>query len=755
VICRGISFGLVCTTTDRVTDLLEGNPRIGFRTAETWQHLSAEIYEAVRAGFARTPAVPKQRTPWPHQTRALEKSMAFFSDPDKQRGKLISPCASGKTLTAYWLARRLEAKYVVVAVPSLALINQTLTSWLAEAVADGLRPDWLCVCSDDSAGMPDKPELVVHVHDLGVPCETNPEKIRDHLVSMKSPLRVVFTTYQSGIPLAVAAREAGITFDLGIFDEAHRTAGRKSSGFAHLLFDENLPVRRRLFMTATERRYAGTSDEIVSMDDPALFGDTIELLTFKEAIETQPPILSDYQVLTIGVKESEIRRLVETNSFVQPDKGKWSDVTAAAFASLIALRRAVHEYGVRHAVSFHSSIDRAKAFRKLSDQFNQAFPEQPPVASFHVSGKMSTGARDRELQAFLNAKTSLVTNARCLTEGVDVPRIDCVMFCDPKGSTIDVVQAAGRALRRAEDKTLGHIIVPMVVKDGENLAEAVKSSAFKFVMFVLRALAANDERIIEEFRTISRGQKLSGRKMVVFNFAEILPVKIEAEKFAQSIQLQAWGKLALLDRMSYEESQQLVKSLGLKNQKQWRAWRSGKRPDLPPVPPDHPGNPEDAYRNQGWTSWGAFFDSGFVWSKYKKFLPFNEARDFVRSLCLKNSAEWEAYSANRLPGKPRRPLNIPASPEKEFADEWLSYPDFLGYERKWWPFEQARAWVHKLELWRYRPQGGGQVSWREFCARRIPNLPPRPETIPTAPGEVYAKSGWKGFQDWVGSPQAK
>ncbi len=320
VICRGISFGLVCTTTDRVTDLLEGNPRIGFCTAETWQHLSADIFAAARAGLEQAPVVPKQRTPWPHQTRALEKSVVFFSDPDKQRGKLTSPCASGKTLTAYWLARRLEAKYVVVAVPSLALINQTLTSWLAEAVADGLRPDWLCVCSDDSAGMPDKPELVVHVHDLGVPCETDPKKICEHLVSMKSPLRVVFTTYQSGIPLAVAAREAGITFDFGVFDEAHRTAGRKSSGFAHLLFDENLPIHRRLFMTATERRYAGTSDEIVSMDDPVLFGDTIELLTFKEAIEMQPPILSDYQVLTIGVKESEIRRLVEINSFVRPEQ---------------------------------------------------------------------------------------------------------------------------------------------------------------------------------------------------------------------------------------------------------------------------------------------------------------------------------------------------------------------------------------------------------------------------------------------------
>jgi hypothetical protein len=494
------------------------------------------------------------------------------------------------------------------------------------------------------------------------------------------------------------------------------------------------------------------------MDNPELFGETIELLTFKEAIETQPPILSDYQVLTIGVKESEIRRLVETNSFVRPDKGKWNDVTAAAFASLIALRRAVQEYDVRHAVSFHSSIDRAKAFRTLSDQFNRAFPEQPRVASFHVSGKMSTGARDRELQAFLAATPSLVTNARCLTEGVDVPRIDCVMFCDPKGSTIDVVQAAGRALRRAEDKTLGHIIVPMVVKNGENILDAVNSSAFKFVMFVLRALAANDERIIEEFRSISRGQKLRARKIVVFNFAEILPVKIEAEKFAQSIRLQAWGKLAQLAPMSYAEAQEIVQRLGLKTQIQWRAWRKGNRPDLPAVPHDLPGNPDDVYRKQGWVSWGEFFKSGYVYGKYRKWMPFSEAREWVRSIGLKNPNEWEAFRSGRLPGKPKMPPQIPSRPDLSYPDEWLGWHDWMGYQLgiDWWTFQQAREWVHKLELWRFRPKGGGQVSWKEYCSGRVPNLPPRPvKNIPTAPDSVYAKSGWKGFQDWVGGPNAR
>ena len=747
VTCRNISFALVCTTTDRVTYLLEGNPRIGFCTSETWQHLPAEIFVAARAGLTQVPAAPTPKEKWKHQIRAIEKGVTFFGKDGNRRGKLISPCASGKTLTAYWLARSLGAKHVIVAVPSLALINQTLTKWLAEAVADGLRPDWLCVCSDESAGKPERDELLVHVHDLGVPCETAPEKIRERLTAMASPLRVVFVTYHSGIPLATAAREAGIAFDFGIFDEAHRTAGRKSSGFAHLLSDENLLIRHRLFMTATERRYAGTSDDIISMDDPELFGETIEVLSFKEAIETQPPILSDYQVLTIGVRESEIRRLVETNSFILPDKGKWSDVTAAAFASLIALRRAVQEHGVRHAVSFHSSIDRAKAFRVLSEQFNAAFSEQPPVASHHVSGKMSTGERDRELQAFLAKSPSLVTNARCLTEGVDVPRIDCVMFCDPKGSTIDVVQAAGRALRRAEDKLLGHIIVPMVVKDGESLANAVKSSAFKFVMFVLRALAANDERIIDEFRSISRGQKQHGKRIVNFDFVEVLPVKVEAERFVQSIRLQAWGKLAQLSPTSYSEACELVRRLGLKNQKQWRAWRAGRRPDLLPVPADHPAQPEETYLGHGWVSWGEFFGTGYVSPKLQVFRPFSEAREFTRSLGLQSPGEWELYRQRKFPDKPPKPKDIPSRPDNTYSKEWQSWPDWLGYEKKlgieWRPFAEARTFAHTLKL-------RGIHDWKAYCTGKHPELSPRPRDIPTAPDRFY-HDDWAGWGDWLGT----
>src|SRR5205823_5660692 len=140
--------------------------------------------------------------------------------------------------------------------------------------------------------------------------------IAAHLRTFRREKAVVITTYKSAIVLSAAARNAGFVFDLAIFDEAHKTAVRNDSLFSHLLFDKNLPIPRRLFMTATERRYVGDSDEIVSMDDAEIFGDTFELLTFKEAIQADEPILCDYSVLAMAVKESEIEKLIRSDAFV-------------------------------------------------------------------------------------------------------------------------------------------------------------------------------------------------------------------------------------------------------------------------------------------------------------------------------------------------------------------------------------------------------------------------------------------------------
>jgi predicted helicase len=412
-ICKNISYSLIAFSGERYAKLLHKGERIGFLTGEEWHRLGEQFFADLRALEHREPITRATRRPRPHQARAIEKAVTYFTDPTHTRGKLIMPCGTGKSLTAFWIAEKLEAETIVVAVPSLALMRQTLHVWLEELAARGREVRWLCVCSDETVGQSERDDVAVYAQDLGVPCATDEPTITSWLSDAPaSSLRIVITTYQSGKVLAAASRAAKATFDLGLFDEAHKTVGQKGKVFGHLLFDEHLSITRRVFMTATERRYAGESDEILSMDNPSVYGETFELLSFKEALEQEPPILADYKVITMLVGEGEIAELIEHNAYLRPEGEHWrEEIEAQSLAALIALRKAVERYPIRHAVSFHLSIQRARRFRETNDRYSEAMPETLPLATFHVTGAMPTSVREREVREFAKASHALITNA--------------------------------------------------------------------------------------------------------------------------------------------------------------------------------------------------------------------------------------------------------------------------------------------------------------------------------------------------------
>jgi superfamily II DNA or RNA helicase len=737
-VCRNISFALICSTTERITHVLQNNERIGFCTIETWAHLDSDFFRRVEAKTLHQAAALEPYQPRDHQKIAIAAAKDHFVTKLSARGKLIMPCASGKSLTAFWIAEDLNATWILVAVPSLALIKQTLSVWMREFVARDVQPEWLCVCSDASAGEVDHDDLVTYAHDLGVPCLTNADAISDKLRNFSATRRVIFTTYQSGEVLALASRQAGIVFDFGVMDEAHKTTGRRDGMFAFLLFDENLRVKQRLFMTATERRFIGSSNQIASMEDPDIYGETFHSMSFKAALECHPPILSDYQIITIGVRESEVARLVSNNSFVKPDAGKWSVVTAQTFAGMVALQKAIQQYGIRHAVSFHSSIARASQFKHLFDQLS-AVNGNGNVASFHVSGKMTTSARDSQIRAFLAASPSLLTNSKCLTEGVDVPEIDCVMFADPKTSKIDIVQACGRALRLSDGKTQGYIIVPCVVSDGATVEQVRQSVAFQFVLDVICALAAQDERIIEEFRAVSQGKQFGSRPIVSFNLNEVVAENISTENFVRAIELECWNKLARLAWRPFEEARKFAQLLGLHDMKEWIAWTRGKIPTKPKRPLDIPIAPPTVYTNewQGWRDWLG-----------TELLTFEESRVFARTLGLKGQFQWREYCTGRLTGFPPKPDNVPSTPEVPYRQWWKGYGDWLGTgniaarRKPYRSFEDARAFARSLGL-------KSIAEWKALCSGKIPGSEPLPADIPKNPGQYYLRRGWAGWSDWL------
>jgi predicted helicase len=751
-VCREISFALVCTTTARIPGILEGLPKLGDLTAETWSELGPDFFASLRESLAAAapPSSPSPRIPQTHQHAAVAAALTHYRDHGATRGKLISPCGSGKSLTAYWIAHELGARRVLIAVPSLALVRQTLETWMREALADGRPVDWLCVCSDAEVTRTDTTETLAHVHELGIPCDTAPAALAAHLRALDATpgLQVVFTTYQSSPVLAAAARTAGFAFDFAVLDEAHKTTGKAAGVFAHLLDDANLPLPRRLFMTATERRFAGTSDDIVSMDDPALYGETFSLLTFKAAIAAEPAILCDYRILTIGVRQSDVAALVAANRWLDLGPDGPDEITALALAGLIALRRATAAHGVRHTVSFHSSIARARDFQTLCNRLNAHLTAEPPIPAHHVSGKLGSAARQREIKAFLAAAPSLITNARCLTEGVDIPSIDCVFFADPKGSTIEIVQASGRALRldTKSGKTHGYILLPLVVPDGATLDEVTATTAFKFVLFVLRALAAHDERIIEWFRATAEGRVPEVGGLVDFDFANVVsPLGVNAAEFASQIEVRCWESVAKLAYRNYREAFAFAHEHNIKSQKQWRTLIETLGVNWPA---DLPKSPDKSYLRTGWTNWGDFFGTGAVGSKLKFFRPYEEARVFTRGLRLRSSDDWYPYCSNQIPGKPPLPADIPATPErcKAYVGKWAGWADWLGYEdirSPWRAFDQAREFARALKL-------RGQQHWKAYCSGKRPELPAKPADIPAAPWKAYEGAGWTSWGDWLG-----
>lgn len=751
-VCKGISFGLICSTTERITKVLGKQDRIGFCALDVWQGLDTEFFDRLRSTLEHKTAKLQPLSPRPHQVAAVRDARKHFLTGKEKRGKLIMPCGTGKSLTAYWIAKDLGSRRIVIAVPSLALIRQTLKVWLREAMATGKEVEWICVCSDESAGRFGSDEVSVLRQDLGVPCLTDPKEIAAWLKKKTKGLQVVFTTYQSGQALSAAARKAKFRFDLGIMDEAHKTVGDGEKLFSHLLHDKNLPVDRRVFMTASERRYQGKGEKILSMDDPAIYGETFHLLSFKAALEQKPPILCDYRIVTIMVSRDEVAEMVRKNAFVRPKKGPWDrEMESEMLASLVALRKAMQKHPIRHAVSFHGSIRKAEHFAEQNLAFNKAFRSFGHVDSFHVSGATATGTRSKLIKEFAEKKRALITNARCLTEGVDVPDIDCVLFADPRRSAVDIVQAVGRALRPSPGKKMGYVIVPILHDAKAKPEKILESEDFQEILTTLRALASNDDRIIEYFRAIANGKKRPSGGSVTFDIDERIAKKIDLDQFIKDIDLKCWHRLAKLSWRPFEEAREFVRGLGLKNVSEWLVFCKGNLVAKGSLPHDIPSNPNITYRNKGWDGYGDWLGTETISTINIKYRPFIQARCFARKLNLKNVHDWRTFCKGQLPHKGSLPRDIPATPDGVYAHTgWIGFGDWLGtgnianYSKKYRCFSKARLFARKLRLKNW-------AEWNAFCKGEMPLKGDLPSDIPSNPQRTYAQQGWLGMGDWLGT----
>ena len=482
----------------------------------------------------------KPHQPRPHQKAAIDDVCAKLG----KRGQLLMACGTGKTLTGQRIAESLGSNTTLVLLPSLLLLSKTVADWVSEKEQDFI---YLPVCSDKSVTKKTD-EITLGSHELPFQSTTDSSEIAAFLRRPEN--KVIFSTYQSSPQIAEAFRAKSLKpFDLIIADEAHRCAGRVSSDYSTVLSEDLIPAQKRLFMTATPRTYSSRLQksamdaeiQVASMDDEEVFGPVLHHLTFGQAIENNPPLLTDYKVVVVGVNDALVREQVEERAFVKTEGGLEDD--ARSLAIQIGLSKAIKDYDLKRVISFHGRVkyasDFAGSFLKLQEDLKPESKPNGKIEYGYVSGSMPTSQRTRELRALgelANEDRYIVGNARCLSEGVDVPALDGVAFVDPKRSEIDIVQAVGRAIRLAEGKSFGTIVIPVFISDQDDPDEVLSTSEFDQVWKVVNALRSHDESLgetLDEMRvSLGRQSKisLSGTK-IIFD----LPIGI-GNRFTEAFQ---------------------------------------------------------------------------------------------------------------------------------------------------------------------------------------------------------------------------
>ena len=476
----------------------------------------------------------------PHQIKAIKDAIAGLRSSD--RGQMIMACGTGKTFTTLWIKEALEAHTTLVLLPSLSLLSQTMREW---AWAGNTDFDILNVCSDKSVG---KKTEDMDPDDAPFPVTSDVEEIAKFL-KLPNP-KVVFCTYQSSDLIAQAQIDASVPrFDLAVADEAHRCAGKADAGFATILDCEKIRATKRLFTTATPRYFGNTVKDaarandltVVGMDDEAVFGPVIHKLTFGQAIYYEPePLLNDYQVVIVGVDEPMVREWIENYEIVSTDPENQTD--ARTLAAKIGILKAIKDYDLKRVISFHSRVAGAKQFsEELIDVANLIETDNRPDGNFlcdYVSGAMKAGDRKEKidrLKVLQGYDRGILTNARCLAEGVDVPSLDGVAFIDPKGSQVEIIQAVGRAIRKvrgAKVQKKGTIVLPVFIEAGNDHEASIEASNFKPVWEVLKALRAHDEVLAEtldQYRTKMAKNRFQNRESISDKIIFDMPKTIDAE----------------------------------------------------------------------------------------------------------------------------------------------------------------------------------------------------------------------------------
>ncbi len=485
-----------------------------------------------------TPVLKQRKTLRPHQESALKAVSAGLKN--AERGKLIMACGTGKTFTSLKIAEALAGKggRVLFLVPSLSLLSQTLTEWTQES---GIPLHSFAVCSDSDVGKKRgrKQDDAVQTlaHELRYPATTDARRLAQSVVLRHDDahMTVVFSTYHSIEVIHAAQHQHGLDeFDLIVCDEAHRTTGATFEGddesaFVRVHDADYIRAAKRLYMTATPRIYGDGAKAVAerdnvalySMDSEAWYGKQLFVITFSEAVKRG--LLVDYKVIVLAVEESHINRRLQALLTDENNTLKVDDAAKIVGCWKALAKLGLHEDGsetpepMKRAVAFCQVIEPGKggkthkvSSKEIAGMFQSVVEAYQDVEDIeeaarltceadHVDGGMNAGEKEARLD-WLKAETPpdtcrVLSNVRCLSEGVDVPALDAVLFLTPRNSQVDVVQSVGRVMRNVPGKKRGYVVLPVVIPAGVEPHEALADNkTYAVVWQVLQALRSHDDR---------------------------------------------------------------------------------------------------------------------------------------------------------------------------------------------------------------------------------------------------------------------
>ncbi|GAA9749905.1 DEAD/DEAH box helicase family protein [Helicobacter pylori] len=497
-----------------------------------------------------------KKKPRSHQIEAIKATKEYFSNPKNTRGKLIMACGTGKTYTSLKIMEALNPKITLFLAPSIALLSQTFREYAQEKS----EPFYASiVCSDDKVGK-EKNKNDDDADDINFSeLPLNPSTRLEDILSVYEKAQkenkrfIIFSTYQSALRIK-EAQEAGLgEINLVICDEAHRTVGAMYSSnerddknaFTLAHSDEHIQAKKRLYMTATPKVYSESSkakakesdNAIYSMDDSGIFGEEIYTLNFEKAIASD--LLTDYKVMILAVRKENLSGVTNSvnkkisqleaqgtkldkklinNEFVCKIIGTHKGLAKQDIIALDDENQEDHDLQNQYdtapsqrAISFCKSIQTSKNIKDSFETIMECYDEELKKKSFknlqisidHVDGTMNCKERLDKLEnlnAFEPNTCKVLSNARCLSEGVDVPALDSIVFFDGKSAMVDIIQAVGRVMRKAKNKKRGYIILPIALEESEikNLDEAVNNTNFKNIWKVLKALRSHDPSLVDE-----------------------------------------------------------------------------------------------------------------------------------------------------------------------------------------------------------------------------------------------------------------